>query len=221
MAAALAAACGGGGDAPDSGTSATAATSSTSAAAPVRGRTVWRPPSEAASDPVATARSFFEDFVGYEEPPGPLSPFHPAGDTAGTVEVPVAFESWTATTTIHLVLRDGAWEVAEVRTPEVSVAEPQAGATVDGGALRVSGDARSPDGSLDIEVKPLALGGGTIRLYLRTADVPTDTPGPFSERLPVHGRPGGIEVSVVVEVHPGPSGSPGPTAVTAVPIVLR
>jgi hypothetical protein len=138
---------------------------------------VWAPRLPPRSDPEVVARTLFTDFIGMAAPPGRLSPFRATGASAGAVDVAVSFPGWSTTTTVALAKTSGGWAVTEVRTPEVTLSHRT---RVRAGRLVVEGFAHSPSGVVQVELKPVAPGGGAIRLGVERATVAVDAPSPFS-----------------------------------------
>ncbi|MGH2687094.1 MAG: hypothetical protein ACRDJP_16640, partial [Actinomycetota bacterium] len=84
-----------------------------------------------------------------------------------------------------------------VTTPEVTLSRDT---TVRGRRLVVEGTARSPSGVVQVEVKPVFPGGGTVRFGLQRAPVAADAPAPFSVTFDLGTMPAGTPVVVVARV---------------------
>jgi len=99
-------------------------------------------------DPVAAASSFATDFLGFDEPL--VGELQQGDQRSGEVEIRPDADG-PVTTVLVRQLGDDSWWVLGSSTADVTVAEPEAGATVTNPA-RVAGSARAFEGNVEVLV---------------------------------------------------------------------
>lgn len=100
------------------------------------------------SHPVAAARAFATDYVGFVDPV--VGSFDAAGAAAGTV--PVRATSSGAVTTVHLERLDGTWWVTGSTTPDIALDEPAALASI-ASPVTLHGTSTAFEAQVDVEVR--------------------------------------------------------------------
>lgn len=152
-------------------------------------------------DPVATAREFATRYIGMDNPVD--FPFKSTGPGAG--EVPIGFRYMEGRTplanprpTLTVILRQlgaqdttGPWTVVEVTSPEIVVTAPKALDRA-GSPVRVTGQARAFEGTVDVQVREDGmLAGSSLGRGFVTAggDVLRPFQGDIAFRSPT--KPGG------------------------------
>ena len=102
------------------------------------------------ADPVAAARAFAVDFVGFTDPV--VGSYRPGDARSGEVEVRANATGPVTTVLVRQLGTDGSWWVLGASTPNIAVDAPTTGATVRS-PLTTTGSALAWEGALVVEVR--------------------------------------------------------------------
>ena len=175
---------------PTTGPSTTAPTTVTTAPAPVDTSTAVFPDASSEvryDDPVAAARAFAVDFVGFTDPV--VGEFMPGDARSGEVEVRPMTNGPTTTVFVRQLGSDGTWWVLGSGTANIVIDAPTAGGAI-ASPVTVSGSALAFEGTVDVEIRqdgarqPIGTdvvtgGGDTIRPFSSDIEfsIPTEPYG--------------------------------------------
>src|SRR5690606_34132299 len=101
-------------------------------------------------DPVAAARSFAVDFVGFPEPV--VGAFLAGDSRSGEVPVQATEQGPVTTVLVRQLADDGSWWVIGSATPNIEVDAPSWLTAIDS-PLHLAGRARAFEGTVNVEIR--------------------------------------------------------------------
>ena len=178
---------------------------------------IWPGPGHALfDDPVAAARSFVEEFIGFDDPP--MGEFRAGGrpdigtvDVHNRTELGAASENVTSTITVQRF--DGHWYVTSAVDDEVQIDSPAPHAEV-ASPVRVEGRGQGYESTIIVEIRDAFSDPGDSLGQTVTMGGSYEAPLPFSALVPLSAptEPTGVIVAST------DSGLPGGGSFAAIPV---